>query len=141
MKESKNKKAFDGKSGGSVGIGLALGLAIGLMMGVATDNIPMWMCLGISIGLCCELHSASRKRENRIPTILMTKPQSRLTPTIPTTRILTRTPTNITEQNKNTAEVLSSAVFLRLISSCLSSAGIRPRARASFHRRLAFRQA
>lgn len=43
MKESKNKKAFDGKSGGSVGIGLALGLAIGLMMGVATDNIPMWM--------------------------------------------------------------------------------------------------
>lgn len=46
MKESKNKKAFDGKSGGSVGIGLALGLAIGLMMGVATDNIPMWMCLG-----------------------------------------------------------------------------------------------
>lgn len=53
MKESKNKKAFDGKSGGSVGIGLALGLAIGLMMGVATDNIPMWMCLGISIGLCC----------------------------------------------------------------------------------------
>ena len=52
MKESKNKKAFDGKSGGSVGIGLALGLAIGLMMGVATDNIPMWMCLGISIGLC-----------------------------------------------------------------------------------------
>ncbi len=53
MKESKNKKTFDGKSGGSVGIGLALGLAIGLMMGVATDNIPMWMCLGISIGLCC----------------------------------------------------------------------------------------
>lgn len=53
MKESKNKKAFDGKSGGSVGIGLALGLAIGLMMGVATDNIPMWMCLGISIVLCC----------------------------------------------------------------------------------------
>ena len=53
MKESKNKKAFDGKSGGSVGIGLALGIAIGLMMGVATDNIPMWMCLGISIGLCC----------------------------------------------------------------------------------------
>lgn len=52
MKESKNKKAFDGKSGGSVGIGLALGLAIGLMMGVAMDNIPMWMCLGISIGLC-----------------------------------------------------------------------------------------
>ena len=34
MKESKNKKTFDGKSGGSVGIGLALGLAIGLMMGV-----------------------------------------------------------------------------------------------------------
>ena len=33
MKESKNKKTFDGKSGGSVGIGLALGLAIGLMMG------------------------------------------------------------------------------------------------------------
>lgn len=54
MKESKNKKAFDGKSGGSVGIGLALGLAIGLMMGVATDNIPMWMCLGISIGLAAE---------------------------------------------------------------------------------------
>ena len=53
MKENKNKKAFDGKSGGSVGIGLALGIAIGLMMGVATDNIPMWMCLGISIGLCC----------------------------------------------------------------------------------------
>ena len=53
MKESKNKKTFDGKSGGSVGIGLALGLAIGLMMGVAMDNIPMWMCLGISIGLCC----------------------------------------------------------------------------------------
>ena len=53
MKESKNKKTFDGKSGGSVGIGLALGIAIGLMMGVATDNIPMWMCLGISIGLCC----------------------------------------------------------------------------------------
>ena len=53
MKESKNKKAFDGKSGGSVGIGLALGLSIGLMMGVAMDNIPMWMCLGISIGLCC----------------------------------------------------------------------------------------
>lgn len=51
MKESKNKKTFDGKSGGSVGIGLALGLAIGLMMGVAMDNIPMWMCLGISIGL------------------------------------------------------------------------------------------
>ena len=48
MKESKNKKTFDGKSGGSVGIGLALGLAIGLMMGVA-----MGMCLGISIGLCC----------------------------------------------------------------------------------------
>lgn len=23
------------------------------MMGVATDNIPMWICLGISIGLCC----------------------------------------------------------------------------------------
>lgn len=41
MKESKNKKTFDGKSGGSVGIGLALGLAIGLMMGVATDNIPV----------------------------------------------------------------------------------------------------
>ena len=53
MKESKNKKAFDGKSGGSVGIGLALGVAIGLMKGVTTDNIPMWMCLGISIGLCC----------------------------------------------------------------------------------------
>ena len=32
MKESKNKKTFDGKSGGSVGIGLALGVAIGLMM-------------------------------------------------------------------------------------------------------------
>mgnify|MGYP007056379064 CR=1 FL=1 len=32
MKESKNKKTFDGKSGGSVGIGLALGIAIGLMM-------------------------------------------------------------------------------------------------------------
>ena len=53
MKESKNKKTFDGKSGGSVGIGLALGLAIVLMMGVAMDNIPMWMCLGISNGLCC----------------------------------------------------------------------------------------
>ena len=53
MKESKNMKTFDGKSGGSVGIGLALGLSIGLMMGVAMDNIPMWMCLGISIGLCC----------------------------------------------------------------------------------------
>ena len=139
MKESKNKKTFDGKSGGSVGIGLALGLAIGLMMGVATDNIPMWMCLGISIGLCCG--TAFGVSEKGKPTILMTKLQSRLTPTIQTMRTLTRTPTNITEQNKNTAEVLSSAVFLRLVSFCLSSAGIRPRARASFRQRRAFRQA
>lgn len=48
MKESKKSV-----SGADIGIGLAVGLALGLVMGSVTDGLPVCLCLGAGIGLCC----------------------------------------------------------------------------------------
>ena len=48
MKESKKSV-----SGADIGIGLAIGLALGLVMCSVTDGLPVCLCLGVGIGLCC----------------------------------------------------------------------------------------
>ena len=41
--------------------GVAIGIAFGLMVGLATDNIALWLCIGVAIGASY----VKKERENR----------------------------------------------------------------------------
>ena len=43
------------------GQGVAIGIALGLMVGLATDNIALWLCIGVAIGASY----VKKERENR----------------------------------------------------------------------------
>ncbi len=51
-----------------MGTGIAAGIAIGIAIGVATDNIGLWLPLGIAIGvgLSPVFNSKSSKEKNKV---------------------------------------------------------------------------
>lgn len=50
------------------GSGLAIGIAIGTAIGVSTDNIGLWLALGITIGLLLDSASARKtEQKDKIP--------------------------------------------------------------------------
>lgn len=42
------------------GQGIAIGIALGLMVGIATDNIALWLCIGVALGAA---YSTNAKKE------------------------------------------------------------------------------
>jgi len=43
------------------GQGIAIGIALGLMVGLATDNIALWLCIGVALGAAYEGKSKVKK--------------------------------------------------------------------------------
>ena len=43
------------------GQGIAIGIALGLMVGLATDNIALWLCVGVALGAAYEGKSKVKK--------------------------------------------------------------------------------
>ena len=51
----------NGKKKLEQGQGIAIGIALGLMVGLATDNIALWLCIGVAIGAAYEGKSKVKK--------------------------------------------------------------------------------
>ena len=49
------------KIGVSPSSGMAIGIALGLMVGIATDNIALWLCIGVALGAAYEGKSKVKK--------------------------------------------------------------------------------
>ena len=51
----------EGKKKLEQGQGIAIGIALGLMVGLATDNIALWLCIGVALGAAYEGKSKVKK--------------------------------------------------------------------------------
>ena len=51
----------EGKKNLEQGQGIAIGIALGLMVGLATDNIALWLCIGVALGAAYEGKSKVKK--------------------------------------------------------------------------------
>ena len=45
------------------GQGIAIGIALGLMVGLATDNIALWLCIGVALGASYEGYNKKKNKD------------------------------------------------------------------------------
>ena len=70
MSRKKEKTSRSGESGGSDGSGIAIGMCIGCSLGVAlgsaTNNIGLWLPIGVGCGLAigCAFDASRKKEQN-----------------------------------------------------------------------------